>query len=111
MESPSKNSRWTSSEDCLLVQKYEDCNGNFSQISLFFQNRNQKSLMKRYERLKRKSEQNHMDIKEYVEENNSIPIIDKLEQIFVNEEQNIRILKKISDFSTDDITDSILFDY
>lgn len=37
MESPTKNSRWSQEEDCLLVQKYVEYNGKYSKMEFFSQ--------------------------------------------------------------------------
>lgn len=108
MESPTKNSRWSQEEDCLLVQKYVEYNGKYSKMEIFFPNRNEKALIKRYERLNRKAKEEKMDIAEYVKQYHTLSTDEKIKSIFIHEEQNIRIYKKLTDFTTDDITDSML---
>ena len=68
-----------------------------------------KALIKRYERLNRKAEEEKMDIAEYVKQYHSLSTDEKIKSIFIHGEQNIRIYRKLTDFMTDDITDSKLF--
>ena len=49
-----------------------------------------------------------MDIKSYVEKNANLPKLPEIENILINENQNSRLFRKITQFKPKEITDAIL---
>lgn len=100
---------WKPEEDLLFVEKYIEFDGDCKQIQEnFFQNRSVKSLQSRYYKLTRLADQNHIDIKSYVEKNVLLPRLPEIENILINENNNSRILNKIKKFGQKEVTDVML---
>ena len=71
-------SRWTPAKEILLVQKYEEFNGDLDSIISFFPDKNKRTIMRRYTKLETLAKEKGFSVKEFVQSRENSTISDEI---------------------------------